>query len=32
MDIVIGHIQDWEPAKVEYNYLDRKNEVEEIDI
>lgn len=30
MVIVIRHIQDWEPAKVEYKYLDRENELEEI--
>jgi len=29
---VIQHIQEWDPVKVEYKYLDRENGLEEIEI
>jgi len=31
-NVVIQHVQDWEPVKVEYKYLDRENELKEITI
>lgn len=30
-NIVIEHIQEWDPVKVEYKYLDRETELKEID-
>jgi S-adenosylmethionine/arginine decarboxylase-like enzyme len=30
-NVVLDHIQDWEPVKVEYKYLDREHGLEEVE-